>query len=131
MAKAPPQRLIVGIAGASGVIYGIRALEILRKTGIETHLECTDGQVRAAVNALTFFARRATRREAVLRLTMPLVTALLNAEAASRKLALAASAFFSSTACSTFLMTPLTPLITARFRRVRFTACRARLIVDL
>ena len=32
------QRLIIGIAGASGVIYGIRALEILRKTGIETHL---------------------------------------------------------------------------------------------
>ena len=38
MAKAPPQRLIIGIAGASGVIYGIRALEILRKTSIETHL---------------------------------------------------------------------------------------------
>jgi len=38
MAKGPPQRLIIGIAGASGVIYGIRALEILRKTGIETHL---------------------------------------------------------------------------------------------
>jgi 4-hydroxy-3-polyprenylbenzoate decarboxylase len=38
MAKLPPQRLIVGIAGASGVIYGIRALEILRATGIETHL---------------------------------------------------------------------------------------------
>jgi len=38
MAKAPPQRLILGIAGASGVIYGIRALEILRQTGIETHL---------------------------------------------------------------------------------------------
>jgi len=38
MAKAPPQRLILGIAGASGVVYGIRALEILRSTGIETHL---------------------------------------------------------------------------------------------
>ena len=38
MAKALPQRLIVGIAGASGVIYGIRALEILKATGIETHL---------------------------------------------------------------------------------------------
>jgi 4-hydroxy-3-polyprenylbenzoate decarboxylase len=35
---SPPQRLIIGIAGASGVIYGIRALEILRATGIETHL---------------------------------------------------------------------------------------------
>lgn len=39
MAKAsPPPRLIVGISGASGVIYGIRALELLRRTGIETHL---------------------------------------------------------------------------------------------
>ena len=38
MAKGPPQRLIIGIAGASGVVYGIRALEILRKTNIETHL---------------------------------------------------------------------------------------------
>ncbi len=32
------KRLIVGITGASGVIYGIRALEILRGAGIETHL---------------------------------------------------------------------------------------------
>jgi len=39
MAKpTPPPRLIVGISGASGVIYGIRALELLRRTGIETHL---------------------------------------------------------------------------------------------
>jgi 4-hydroxy-3-polyprenylbenzoate decarboxylase len=39
MAKTPPQpRLILGIAGASGVIYGIRALEILRHAGVETHL---------------------------------------------------------------------------------------------
>jgi 4-hydroxy-3-polyprenylbenzoate decarboxylase len=38
MAKAPPQRLIVGISGASGVVYGIRTLETLRKAGIETHL---------------------------------------------------------------------------------------------
>lgn len=30
--------LIVGISGASGVIYGIRCLEILRALGIETHL---------------------------------------------------------------------------------------------
>ena len=39
MAKpTPPPRLILGISGASGVIYGIRALELLRQTGIETHL---------------------------------------------------------------------------------------------
>ena len=38
MAKIPPQRLVLGIAGASGVVYGIRAVEILRRSGIETHL---------------------------------------------------------------------------------------------
>lgn len=31
-------RLIVGISGASGTIYGVRILEMLRKAGIETHL---------------------------------------------------------------------------------------------
>lgn len=31
-------RLIVGISGASGAIYGIRALETLRAAGVETHL---------------------------------------------------------------------------------------------
>jgi flavin prenyltransferase len=32
------QRLIVGISGASGVIYGVRMLELLRDKDIETHL---------------------------------------------------------------------------------------------
>jgi 4-hydroxy-3-polyprenylbenzoate decarboxylase len=32
------KRLIVGISGASGIIYGVRALEALRGHGIETHL---------------------------------------------------------------------------------------------
>ena len=33
-----PRRMIVGISGASGVIYGKRILEVLRDLGIETHL---------------------------------------------------------------------------------------------
>jgi 4-hydroxy-3-polyprenylbenzoate decarboxylase len=32
------QRLIVGISGASGSVYGVRTLELLRKSAIETHL---------------------------------------------------------------------------------------------
>jgi flavin prenyltransferase len=32
------RRLVVGISGASAVIYGVRMLELLRKTNIETHL---------------------------------------------------------------------------------------------
>jgi 4-hydroxy-3-polyprenylbenzoate decarboxylase len=32
------QRIIVGISGASGVVYGVRMLEVLRQAGIETHL---------------------------------------------------------------------------------------------
>ncbi|MDI9409801.1 MAG: UbiX family flavin prenyltransferase [Candidatus Pacebacteria bacterium] len=31
-------RIIVGISGASGVEYGIRALQVLRELGVETHL---------------------------------------------------------------------------------------------
>ncbi|MBL7249564.1 UbiX family flavin prenyltransferase [Alloalcanivorax sp. C16-2] len=36
--EARPQRLIIGISGASGAIYGVRLLELLRDTPIETHL---------------------------------------------------------------------------------------------
>ncbi len=35
------RRLIIGISGASGVIYGIRLLQLLRNAGVETHLVLT------------------------------------------------------------------------------------------
>ena len=38
----PPRRLIVGITGASGAILGIRLLEVLKPTTIETHLVLSD-----------------------------------------------------------------------------------------
>ena len=37
----PPERLIVGISGASGAIYGIRLLEVLSALPVETHLVVT------------------------------------------------------------------------------------------
>jgi flavin prenyltransferase len=33
-----PKRLIVGITGASGAIYGVRLLRLLQAAGVETHL---------------------------------------------------------------------------------------------
>ena len=35
------QRLVVGISGASGFMYGVRALELLGSLGVETHLVMT------------------------------------------------------------------------------------------
>jgi len=41
------KRMIIGISGASGVIYGIRALELLRQIGgIETHLVLSSAAAR-------------------------------------------------------------------------------------
>lgn len=37
-AAQEPRRLVVGISGASGAIYGVRLLQLLRGTPIETHL---------------------------------------------------------------------------------------------
>ena len=31
-------KLIIGITGSTGVLYGIRMLEVLKKLGVETHL---------------------------------------------------------------------------------------------
>ena len=38
MSGTKQKRIIIGISGASGIIYGIRALELLKRLGIETHL---------------------------------------------------------------------------------------------
>lgn len=35
------RRLVVGISGASGIVYGVRLLEALRASGVETHLVMT------------------------------------------------------------------------------------------
>ncbi|MFN8731833.1 MAG: flavoprotein, partial [Hyphomonadaceae bacterium] len=35
------KRLIIGISGASGAVYGVRALDMLAELGVETHLVLT------------------------------------------------------------------------------------------
>jgi flavin prenyltransferase len=46
----PPKRLIVGITGASGTIFGVRLLQRLRGTGIETHLIMSRWAARTLVH---------------------------------------------------------------------------------
>jgi len=38
MISQPKRRIIIGISGATGVIYGIRLLQVLKEMDIETHL---------------------------------------------------------------------------------------------
>ncbi|MDP1569386.1 MAG: UbiX family flavin prenyltransferase [Vicinamibacterales bacterium] len=45
-----PRRLIVGMTGASGSIYGIRLLELLRDTDVETHLIMSKWAVRTMMH---------------------------------------------------------------------------------
>jgi 4-hydroxy-3-polyprenylbenzoate decarboxylase len=42
------ERLVVGIAGASGTVYGVRLLEALRTSSIETHLVMTPAAKQVA-----------------------------------------------------------------------------------
>jgi flavin prenyltransferase len=47
--RNPPARLVVGISGASGAIYGARVLDALNELGVESHLVVT----RAALLTLS------------------------------------------------------------------------------
>jgi flavin prenyltransferase len=38
VSTAKNKRIIIGISGASGVIYGVRTLQLLKQAGVETHL---------------------------------------------------------------------------------------------
>lgn len=53
--RTTPRRLIVGISGASGIIYGVRILQALQGTGIETHLVMSDS-ARITLAAETDFS---------------------------------------------------------------------------
>ncbi len=36
--NTPPPRMVVGISGASGAVYGIRVLQMLKRIGVQSHL---------------------------------------------------------------------------------------------
>ena len=44
------QRLIVGMTGATGTLYGIRILELLKGSGVETHLVMSKWAVRTLLH---------------------------------------------------------------------------------
>ena len=43
MAKAERPRLVVGLSGASGIVYGLRVLDACRELSVETHLVVSKG----------------------------------------------------------------------------------------
>jgi flavin prenyltransferase len=49
-----PNRLIVGITGATGVIYGVRLLQLLRDTDVETHLVMSKWAARTLLHETAF-----------------------------------------------------------------------------
>ena len=83
------KRLIVGITGASGTVYGTRLLEVLRDLPVETHLVMSDAAKRVAhletgqnpelIEALADFSYRNDQIEAAIAsgsfLTMGMVIA--------------------------------------------------------
>lgn len=49
-----PTRLIVGITGATGTIFGVRLLEMLRATNVETHLVMSRWAARTLVHETAY-----------------------------------------------------------------------------
>jgi flavin prenyltransferase len=60
-----PRRLIVGITGASGSIYGVRLLEMLRGTDVETHLVMSRWGARTLVHETPYTPEQVQRLASV------------------------------------------------------------------
>ena len=64
-----PRRLIVGITGASGIIYGVRLLERLRGSDVDTHLVMSQWAARTLVHETPYSVQQvqdlATERYAI------------------------------------------------------------------
>src|SRR5438093_9915343 len=50
MNEAKPTRLIVGIAGATGTIFGVRLLQMLHGSGVETHMVMSKWAARTLIH---------------------------------------------------------------------------------
>src|SRR5712691_11600575 len=49
-----PRRLIVGITGATGIVFGVRLLEMLQDTGVESHLVMSRWAARTLVHETSY-----------------------------------------------------------------------------
>ena len=58
MTDPPARRLIVALTGASGTIFGVRLLEMLQGTGIETHLVMSRWAARTLVHETSYTPRQ-------------------------------------------------------------------------
>ncbi|WGM30870.1 UbiX family flavin prenyltransferase [Brevundimonas sp. NIBR11] len=63
--RNPPDRLVVGVSGASGVIYGIRVLDALKELGVESHLVVTRAALLTLSQETDFSADDLTGRASV------------------------------------------------------------------
>lgn len=61
MNEARPTRLIVGITGATGTIFGVRLLQMLHGSGIETHLVMSKWGARTLVHETDFTLEQVQR----------------------------------------------------------------------
>src|SRR5262245_63881178 len=50
MNEAKPTRLIVGITGATGTIFGVRRLQMLHGSGVETHMVMSKWAARTLIH---------------------------------------------------------------------------------
>ena len=56
-----PRRVIVGMTGATGTIFGVRLLEVLQGTGVETHLVMSKWAGRTLVEETSYTVEQVQR----------------------------------------------------------------------
>ena len=54
MAAEVPRRLIVAMTGATGIVYGVRALQALKAAGVETHVIVSKWAARTLVHETAY-----------------------------------------------------------------------------